>query len=107
MEAQLINLGESLCNQCGGRCTIKRLACEVCGTATEGRFHLPRLARLSEEDRRFIEYFLLAEGSLKELGRILKISYPTVRNRLDKVISAVRAELREDTKRSKGGKGRE
>ena len=48
---------------------------------------LPRLARLSPEDRKFVEIFVLSGGSLKEVGRHLNLSYPTVRARLDRVIA--------------------
>jgi hypothetical protein len=54
---------------------------------------LPHLARLSPEQRDFVEVFLLCGGSLKEAGRVLGISYPTVRSRLDAVMLRLR-ELR-------------
>ena len=103
----MLELGSAKCNQCGEGYLITRFACEKCSANTEGRYSLPRLARLSPEDRRFVELFVLAEGSIKGVGRTLGISYPTVRNRLDKVISSIRAELAEeaqDAKPRRGGK---
>jgi hypothetical protein len=52
---------------------------------------LPNLARLSPEHREFAEIFLLCGGSLKESGRILGVSYPTIRSRLDDTMAALRA----------------
>jgi hypothetical protein len=76
----------SNCQNCNGSLTIAALQCDACNLKLEGKIELPRLARLNPEDREFIELFVLAAGSLKEVGKILQISYPTVRARLDKVI---------------------
>lgn len=54
--------------------------------ALEGEFSSPRLLRLEIEEQRFVELFVLASGSLKEMARVLGVSYPTVRNRLDRLI---------------------
>ncbi len=78
------------CQNCGGDLEIARMGCSRCGLAVEGKLTLPRLARLNPEDREFIEIFVLAAGSLKEAGKILNLSYPTVRARLDKVIENLR-----------------
>ena len=88
------------CRNCSGELNIERLVCEECRLTIEGRIALPRLARLSPEDREFIELFVLSAGSLKEVGKALKLSYPTVRARLDRVIADLRAldEKQRDTR---------
>lgn len=48
------------------------------------------LTGLNDEDRAFIKRFLLASGSLKELAKAYKISYPTVRVRVDRLIEKIR-----------------
>lgn len=75
-----------VCQNCGGELAIDKLRCRSCGVTLEGRIEMPRLARLSAEDREFVELFVLSAGSLKEVGKILNLSYPTVRARLDRVI---------------------
>ncbi len=45
--------------------------------------------RLSEEDLGFIKRFVLASGSLKNLAAEYRISYPTVRLRLDRLIAKI------------------
>ncbi len=75
------------CRNCGGALKIQRMSCPSCGVTMEGSMELPRLARLSPEDRKFVEIFVLSGGSLKEVGRHLNLSYPTVRARLDRVIA--------------------
>ena len=78
------------CQNCGGELEMEKLSCRNCGLVVEGGIQLPRLARLAAEDREFIELFVLSGGSLKEVGKILKLSYPTVRGRLDRVIENLR-----------------
>ena len=73
---------------------VQKLWCPECEIALEGTFELGVLARLSPEQQRFIVEFVKASGSLKEMGRRLKVSYPTMRNRLDALIAEIR-ELQE------------
>lgn len=45
--------------------------------------------RLSDEDLSFIKRFVLASGSLKAVAAEYRISYPTVRLRLDRLIQKI------------------
>ncbi len=54
-------------------------------------YPLPPLASLSAEDQAFILEFVKASGSLKDMAALMKVSYPTVRNRLDEVIGRLQA----------------
>jgi len=45
---------------------------------------------LEEEDLAFIKRFILASGSLKEMAEAYRISYPTVRLRLDRLIAKIK-----------------
>ncbi|RJP34190.1 MAG: DUF2089 family protein [Candidatus Omnitrophota bacterium] len=45
---------------------------------------------LDEEDFQFLKRFLLASGSLKALAEEYRISYPTIRLRLDRLIEKVK-----------------
>lgn len=79
----------SRCPACGEAMVVRRLECEACGTVVEGRFVRSRFDRLTPEQQEFVEVFLLARGNIKEVERVLGISYPTVRNRLDGVLEAM------------------
>ena len=46
---------------------------------------------LSVEDVEFLRRFVLASGSLKALATEYRVSYPTIRLRLDRVIDRVKA----------------
>ena len=61
------------CQNCGGELHITRMECGDCGLAVEGNLELPRLARLSAEDREFIELFLLSAGSLSAKGGMITL----------------------------------
>ncbi|SET08722.1 DUF2089 family protein [[Clostridium] polysaccharolyticum] len=47
------------------------------------------MVNLESEDINFIKNFLLASGSLKEIAKQYNVTYPTVRNRLDKLIKKI------------------
>jgi hypothetical protein len=52
----------------------------------EGRFDIHELLHLGDEDLKFIIHFVRASGSLKQMARIYRQSYPTIRNRLNEII---------------------
>jgi hypothetical protein len=82
---------------------VKSLICERCQTEIQGQYELPTLARLSTDDQGFILEFIKTSGSLKEMAGLLRLSYPTVRNRLDEIIERVKftEESRKDGKEKK------
>ena len=53
--------------------------------AIEGRFDLPQLARLNLEDQVFVIAFIRCHGSIKEMEQIFGVSYPTIKNRLNRI----------------------
>ncbi len=81
------------CPYCHGPMTVTGMTCHRCSVQIEAVFPMQRLANLPVEHQRFIEMFVLAGGSLKEIAEQTGISYPTVRSRLDKVIEALRTEI--------------
>lgn len=48
------------------------------------------LTSLDETDLQFIKRMVLASGSLKQLAADYRVSYPTIRGRLDGVIERIR-----------------
>ncbi|MGV8083713.1 MAG: DUF2089 domain-containing protein [Coriobacteriia bacterium] len=55
------------------------------GVTIEGEFELPPLARLSYEDQVFVSEFVRSHGSIKDMERAFGVSYPTVKNRLNRI----------------------
>jgi Uncharacterized protein conserved in bacteria len=74
------------CPSCGGKLMIGELYCQGCPTKVCGSFDLPPLMRLNAAEQEFVESFVTASGSLKDMAKIMNLSYPTVRNRLDEII---------------------
>ena len=73
------------CPACGGELVITECRCQRCNLQLRGEFKTGQLAALSEDELTFVQVFLFARGNLSEVERILGISYPTIRNKLDEV----------------------
>ncbi len=69
----------------GAPFTLERVRLAASGIAIEGSFDLPPLGRLTQEDQIFVTAFLRCHGSIKEMEELFGISYPTVKNRLNRI----------------------
>jgi hypothetical protein len=56
------------------------------GISIQGAFDLPPLARLRYEDQVFVSEFVRSHGSIKDMEKAFGVSYPTVKNRLNRII---------------------
>lgn len=79
----------SKCPVCDGELTVTRLHCDTCDTAIEGRFTNGSFAGLAPEQLDFIETFVRVEGKMNRMTEEMRISYPTLRNRLHEIIRAL------------------
>ena len=77
------------CPACGGDLAVTRLRCTVCGTEVTGAFARGRLVNAPEPHASLLELFLRVRGNAKEMERELRLSYPTVRARLEEAFTAV------------------
>lgn len=75
------------CPNCGDQMVITSYRCNNCYTEVHGEFEVDSFSRLDKEDKEFIELFLQKRGSIKDVGEEIGISYPTVRNRIDKIVA--------------------
>ncbi len=69
----------------GADIVVERVRFAASKIAIEGEFELPQLARLSAEDQVFIMAFIRCHGSIKDMEQMFGISYPTVKNRLNRL----------------------
>ncbi|MDO8965000.1 MAG: DUF2089 domain-containing protein [Coriobacteriia bacterium] len=60
---------------------------EDSGVSIEGEFDLPPLAALRYEDQVFVGEFVRCHGSIKHMEKAFGVSYPTIKNRLNKIAS--------------------
>ncbi|WP_430786934.1 DUF2089 domain-containing protein [Virgibacillus flavescens] len=75
------------CPVCSKSLKITKLECNHCHTTVENEFEVSKLAALGQEQLHFIEVFLKCRGNIKEVEKELRISYPTVRGKLDEIIT--------------------
>src|SRR6266702_4600054 len=64
---------------------IERVRLSGQDVAIEGRFELPPLAQLAGEDQIFVAAFIRCHGSIKQMEKYFGVSYPTIKNRLNKI----------------------
>jgi hypothetical protein len=64
---------------------IERVRLIETGVAIEGPFSLPPLAQLAAEDQVFVAAFVRCHGSIKQMEQYFGVSYPTIKNRLNKI----------------------
>ncbi|OLZ10644.1 DUF2089 domain-containing protein [Sulfobacillus thermosulfidooxidans] len=85
------------CPSCRHPLEITALHCPHCDIVIQGRFHNSPALSLSEDQLAFLKVFVLSRGNLKEIERILGISYPTVRNKLDQLVEVFQGRPGEET----------
>ena len=69
----------------GAAMVVERVRLPGKDIAIEGAWALPELARLPAEDQVFIAAFVRSHGSIKEMEQVFGVSYPTVKNRLNRI----------------------
>lgn len=69
----------------GAPLLIERVRLKDEDLCLEGSFELPPLARLTMEDQVFVTAFVRSHGSIKDMEELFGISYPTVKNRLNRI----------------------
>lgn len=60
------------------------------GISLQGEFELPPLARLRYEDQVFVAEFVRNHGSIKDMEKSFGVSYPTVKNRLNRILGQLK-----------------
>jgi hypothetical protein len=65
--------------------TVERVRVKDSGAVIEGEFDPPALGQLTPEDQVFVIAFVRAHGSIKEMESLFGISYPTVKNRINRI----------------------
>lgn len=68
---------------------VTEVSCGQCDVQMRGSFSPARYDRLSPDQLQFLETFLRCRGVIRDVEASLDISYPTVRARLDALLSAL------------------
>src|SRR3954471_23296447 len=69
----------------GATFTVERVRMTETGVAIEGAFDPPALAQLSSDDQVFVAAFVRCHGSIKDMEKLFGVSYPTIKNRLNRI----------------------
>ena len=69
----------------GSALTVEKVKLTEKDISIEGSFELPPLALLTWEDQIFVTAFIRSHGSIKDMEEFFGISYPTVKNRLNRI----------------------
>jgi hypothetical protein len=64
---------------------VERVRLVESGVAIEGPFTLPPLAQRDADDQVFVAAFVRCHGSIKQMEKYFGVSYPTIKNRLNKI----------------------
>lgn len=87
----MVNKSLSKCPVCDEDLVVTRLYCVNCNTIIEGHFaaeHTP-FGHLSPEQMNFLLTFVRCEGKLNRMEDEMKLSYPTLRSRLNEIVRAL------------------
>ncbi|MBO1436915.1 DUF2089 domain-containing protein [Meiothermus sp. CFH 77666] len=68
---------------CNGRLHVTGLVCSDCRSEVRGEFQPNEFALLPPEHLEFLRLYIKVRGNLKEVERILGLSYPTIRARFE------------------------
>ncbi len=74
------------CPVSGEALIVTRLECPKTEVVISGRFQPNEFAFLEGKELEFMRLFLKTRGNLKEIERILGVSYPTVRLRFENLL---------------------
>src|SRR4051795_964967 len=69
----------------GARFCIERVRLADQDVAIEGRFEVAPLSQLTPDDQVFVAAFVRCHGSIKQMEKFFGVSYPTIKNRLNRI----------------------
>src|SRR4051794_24593767 len=69
----------------GAPFVVERVRLTGADVAIEGTFEPPPLAQLPADDQIFVAAFVRCHGSIKEMEKFFGVSYPTIKNRLNRI----------------------
>ena len=77
------------CSVCGAELHITRMTCPNCLSEITGNFAPCRYCSLDARQKLFLDTFLKSRGNIREVERTLSVSYPTVKNMLEELLSTL------------------
>lgn len=87
------------CPSCNLPMQTAAMSCTACGIKIEGNFSETFFNRLTPEDQKFLERYLLAGFSIKTLEQSSSLGYAAIRSRLDRLIANYKALAKMDAQK--------
>jgi hypothetical protein len=75
-----------ICPSCGEKMVIGELKCPKCDLRVKKDFIPCEFCQLPEDDYEFLKIFLRAQGRITEIEKILRVSYPTIKQRIEALL---------------------
>jgi len=82
MKVKLFN-----CPSCEEKMVISELRCPKCDLRLKKDFESCDFCQLPEEDHEFLLVFLRTQGRITEMEKLLGVSYPTIKSKIDSLLS--------------------
>ena len=79
------------CPTCGGPLTVTEVQCQRCHTQVRSRYSPCPFCSLAADQLVFVKLIIEKRGNLRELEKVLGISYPTVRGKLEEIAERLAA----------------
>jgi hypothetical protein len=83
----------SKCPSCGEEMITSELKCTQCDLRIKKDFALCEFCRLSENDYEFLKIFLRTQGRITDIEKILGLSYPTIKAKIDDLLKNLNLSL--------------
>jgi hypothetical protein len=87
------------CPSCEQLLNVTELSCPACDLRIKGHFQRGcRFCGLDPDQARMLDVFLSCRGVLRDMEKVLGLSYPTVRSRVDAMLNALGYTPREEAR---------
>lgn len=77
------------CPLCGEHMVISELRCPKCDARVKKDIVLCPFCQLPDEDYEFLQVFLRTQGKITDIEKILNVSYPTIKAKIDNLLSTL------------------
>jgi len=84
MSKRIIN-----CPLCDDKMVISELRCPKCDARVKKDIALCPYCQLPDDDYEFLQVFLRTQGKITDIEKILNVSYPTIKTKIDNLLRAL------------------
>ena len=85
-----MNLKILTCPSCNTGMVISELKCPECDLKVKKDLMPCEFCQLSEDDHEFLKIFLRTQGRITDIEKMLGISYPTIKTKIEKLLTALK-----------------